>query len=374
MADNGRQLISYIALSAPATRRPARGDEPYLRPEIGFTPKWYRDATGVDFGQGWHADPAYRRDAIVTMAREVRRRFGSIPVGPLQDPEQPADLLTGTFGASFVASLYGIPIDYQEDNWPWSTHQYLSEEQVDRLEPPDLDSNPFFCAFLEQLEWILRESGRLDGYINWQGVLNNAYRLRGENLFLDLVMEPQRAKHLLECVAETMMEGARRLYRYQQQAGFQVQHFTVSNCLVNMVSPEHYQEFLLPLDQRIAQAFGLMGVHNCAWNANPYLEHYATIPHVGYIDMGMDSDLPKARRLFPQTRRAIMYTPMDVAAKPSSQLRQDLQTIARDYGPCDIVFADIESGTPDERVLELVKWCEEISEEAEKGRPPEPGT
>lgn len=32
-----KQLISYIALSAPATRRPADGDEPFLRPEIGFT-------------------------------------------------------------------------------------------------------------------------------------------------------------------------------------------------------------------------------------------------------------------------------------------------------------------------------------------------
>ena len=117
------ELVSYIALSAPATRRPGTGDEPFLRPEFGFTPKWYRDAVGVDFGERWHLDPEYRRTALVAMAREVRRRFPALPIGQVEDPEAPADLLTGIYGASFVALLYGIPIEYQGDNWPWSARR-----------------------------------------------------------------------------------------------------------------------------------------------------------------------------------------------------------------------------------------------------------
>ena len=69
--DAGPQLISYIAPAAPATRRPATGAEPFLRPEIGFTPRWYRDAAGCDFGERWHNDPACRRDAVVRMGREL---------------------------------------------------------------------------------------------------------------------------------------------------------------------------------------------------------------------------------------------------------------------------------------------------------------
>ncbi len=361
-----RQLISYIAPSAPATRQPARGREPFLRPEIGFTPKWYRAVTGIDFGERWHTDPAYRRQSIVKMARELKKRFGSLGIGNVRDPEEPTDILTGTFGASFVASIYGVPIDYQEDNWPWSTHQFLSDEEVSRLKPANLDSNPFFSDFLKQVDWIRRELGRVEGYINWQGVLNNAYRIRGENLFLDMVMEPERARHLFECVTTTMIEAAQRLYAIQRESGVEVQHFTVSNCLVNMVSPEHYHDLLLPCDRRIAEAFGLIGVHNCAWNADPYIEHYATLPEVAYVDMGMESELPRARQAFPATRRAIMYTPMDVANKTSAAIREDLERIARDYGPCDMVFADNELGTPDERILELVDFCERISDTAEK--------
>ena len=358
------QLISYIALGAPATRRLARGDEPFLRPEIGFTPKWYHDALGIEFGEAWHTNPAVRLASIRRMAREVRRRFPGVAIGCLQDPNEPADALTGAFGACFVPALYGVPIEFQVQDWPWSRHQYLSDEQVTRLQPVTPERHPLFESLLRQLDWILAETGRLAGYLNWQGVLNNAYRLRGNELFLDMRAEPERARHLFECVATTMIEGARLLYARQRQAGFHVDHFTVSNCLVNMVAPDQYRELIFPSDCRIAEAFACLGVHNCAWNASPYMEHYSRLPAVGYIDMGMDSDLVRARRLFPTARRAVMYTPMDVANKSPEQIRGDLQRIAREYAPCDVVFADIESGTPDARVLELVWFCEEIGQDA----------
>jgi hypothetical protein len=35
--------------------------------------------------------------------------------------------------------------------------------------------------------------------------------------------------------------------------------------------------------------------------------------------------------------------------------------IVRDYAPCDLVLADIEAGTPDDRVLQVLAMCEELS-------------
>ncbi len=97
-------LISYIAHAALATSWPGRGDEPYLRPEIGFTPRWFSEALGgINFGERWHTDPAYRAATIVAMARETRRRFGSAAqVGALQDPDNPTDLMAGAYGALMV--------------------------------------------------------------------------------------------------------------------------------------------------------------------------------------------------------------------------------------------------------------------------------
>lgn len=358
-----RQLVSYIAHAAPATRRPARGDEPFLRPEIGFTPKWFRDALGIDFGDRWHTDPSYRRETIAAMSAETRRRFGTrANLGILQDPDDPVDLLTGTYGALLVPGVYGVPMKFQQVDWPWSQHgQFLNDAAADALEPPDLDNNPFWDQFMAQLDAIEKQVGRIEGFMNWQGVVNNSYRLRGEELFSDMIIEPERVKHIFDCVTETMIDGMRRLYARQRQSGVELSHCTISNCMVNLLSPEQYQEFVLPRDRRLAEAFSMIGVHNCAWNADAYVPHYATLPGVAYVDMGLESDLVEAKRAFPTARRALMYTPMDVKEKPLEQIEKDLDRIAREYGPCDLVCADIESGTPDQRILELFDLCDRLS-------------
>jgi hypothetical protein len=361
MSSHARQLISYIAPAAPATRRPATGRESFLRPEIGFTPKWYHDAIGVNFDRRWHADPAYRKNTVIAMRKELAHRFPGTAIGGINRVDEPLDLLTGTFGACFVAGMYGIPIRYDQNKWPACKHHFPSPDEIETREPVDLDANPFFKKLLAQVDWIAGNQGRVEGYINWQGVLNNAWRLRGEALFTDLFDAPERCHRLFDCICTTMIDAARRLHERQRISGVEVGFITVSNCLVNMVSPEQYREFLLPLDQRLAEAFGCIGVHNCAWNADPYMDDYARIPHLGYIDMGLESDLARAKRLFPDARRALMYKPTDLASKSPMHIRGDLERIARDYAPCDVVAADIEAGTPDRRVLEFVKMCNEFN-------------
>jgi len=357
------QLISYIAPAAPATRRVAEGNEPFLRPEIGFTPRWFREALGIDFGERWHTDPAYRRETVLAMRSELRRRFPGTRIGGIDRLDSPPDLLTGLFGACTVAAIYGLPILYAEDKWPICEKRYLSDDEVARLAPPDLGSNPFFQQLMDQIEWIAGVEGRIEGFINWQGVLNNAHRLRGEQIFYDLLEAPERCRHLFECVCTTMTEAMGRVRERQRASGVDLTFFTVSNCLVNMVSPGQYRDLLLPFDRRIADTTDCIGIHNCAWNADPYLKDYANIPRVGYIDMGLYTDLARARQLFPHARRALMYTPMDLAHKPLQAIENDLERIVRDYAPCDIVFADIEAGTPDDRALAVVELCSRWSRE-----------
>jgi len=357
-----QQLISYIAPGAPATRRPAEGNEPFLRPEIGFTPAWYRQHLPIDFGEHFHRDPAYRRQCVVHMRAELRRRFPGTRIGGADRTDGPLDLLTGTFGACLVAAIYGVPLVYAADNWPNCTHQYLSDEQMAVLRPPDLDDNEAFQELLRQVDWIAAQEGRIEGFINWQGLLNNAHRLRGEALLTDLLERPEACRHLFECICATMIDGIRKLHERQRRSGVDLRFVTVSNCLVNLVSPRIYRELLLPFDQRLAGVYGVIGIHNCAWNATPYLKSYAEVPGVAYVDMGIDSDLPQAKRLFPEARRAVMYTPMDLANKSSADLEADLRRIGQECSPADVVCADIEAGTPDSRVLELVALCRRVSQ------------
>ena len=353
-------LRSYIAPGAPATRHPCDGTESALRIELGFTPRWYRQYLDIDFSRRWHEDVLYRAACVEKMRCELRKRFPDIPIGGDFQMVPPANL-DGVYGALFVARLFGVPVEYYEDNWPAAEHSYLSEAEIMALTPLELSSSPVFAALMEQMDSIEKEGGRIHGYVNWQGVLNNAYRIRGPEILTDLIMNPELACHLFDVLAETMVEGMRLVYARQAETGVIVQHATVSNCLVNMVSPEQYRDFLLPRDRYIAGQFSRFGVHNCAWNVNPYIEDYAAIKPLDYVDMGLDSDLKKARRLCPKTRRAVMYTPKDLCNKSPEQLRADLIRIYEELAPCDVVMADIEAGTPNARVQVFWELAEEIS-------------
>lgn len=358
------QLRSYIAPACPATRTPCDGSEPDLRIEYGFTPKWYRERCRIDFSEPWHLDPLYRRETVVAMRRELNRSFPVLQLGGPNPEETPATL-DGVHGALTIAMLFGVEVDYYPDNWPAARHTYLSDAEAAALNVPELTSCPVFTQLLQQADSIERAYGRVAGYINWQGVLNNAFRLRGDQIFLDLMMDPELARHVLDVVTETMIAGMRFLYARQRETGFLVQHATVSNCVVNMVSPELYREFLLPCDMRIAEAFPEFGIHNCAWNVDAYIADYARIEKLGYVDMGLDSDLVRARALCPNARRALMYKPTDLAAKSLASIKADLARVYRELGPCDIVMADIEYGTPDDRVLALDRIAKEVLNEAE---------
>jgi hypothetical protein len=52
-----------------------------------------------------------------------------------------------------------------------------------------------------------------------------------------------------------------------------------------------------------------------------------------------------------------MYAPTHLANKPWNEIEVDLQRITSEYGPCDLVIADIDVGVPDERILAVVDQC-----------------
>jgi hypothetical protein len=355
-----QQLVYYIALSAPPTRTEATGRESFLRPEAGFNPSWFR-ACDIDFSEKWHLDPEYRMQAHTRMREEVGRRFPGRDIGDSRR-EEPPDLLTGVFAGAVVAAVYGQSILYFPDKWPAAHGVPLSDEEAVRLNPPDLNANPFFQGILEQMERIEKLTGTIRGFLNWQGVLNTAFRLRGQQIFIDMIEDPGLASHVFECVAQTMIEGMRLVYQRQGRSGSSHNFASISNCVVNMISPALYRERLLPFDSRVGSAFPVFGIHNCAWKVDPYLEAYREIPRLAYLDMGLESDLPRIRKMFPEARRNVLITSMYLGSRSDAEIREDFERIARDLAPCDVGLPDIEWDVPDDRVRFVMDLCGELTD------------
>jgi hypothetical protein len=146
----------------------------------------------------------------------------------------------------------------------------------------------------------------------------------------------------------------------QRDSGFYINKMTTCNCVVNMISPEAYKEFVFPYDHKIAESFERFGVHTCNWDVTPYIDVLEKLPKLGYIDMGMMSDMLRVRKTFPNTRRAVLYSPVTLQNASHDKIREDITKIYTDLGPCDLIMADIQEITVDSRVNELVSICRSL--------------
>lgn len=339
-----------------------KADEP-IQPEIrimhGFTPKWFRTNMGVDYGKAWHEDPELRRDSLVKMKQALNEHFPTLNLGG-EDPEELRGTISVVYGTANFSSLYDVEVHFMEDNWPAGYPGEMSAEDAKKMKVPDFDNNPYAQMLFKQMDDIIDKWGSCPGVLNIQGVLNNAFRIRGQDFFIDLIDDLPLAHHVLSTVCEGMIEFIKRIYAKQEEGGIVNEFFVTSNCLVNMVSGDTYEEMLLPYDKKLSEAFKYFGIHNCAWNVNAYMNGYSQIEKLGYLDFGLESDLERIAKLFPKARRCLMYSPVELESKSVEEIRDDLQRIHDTLTPCEIILTDVEDTCPDQRVIDYYEMVADI--------------
>lgn len=360
-------LMNFIPIAAPATRRPCGDAERNFRISMGFLPQWYVQRTGLRFGRQWHEDCEYRYDTLIQMKRYLHSIFPTVPefmprINDLgYDPD--CATLSGVYGSKAVAMLYGFEAVFPEDDWPRdASNRRMDYETLCHLKPIDLDNNPHMERLEKQMDEMQRVFGRIEGYLNYQGVLNTAQKLRGNEIFMDILEDEEFACDLFAQIAETIGAFAQRVQARQRASGVDIDLLSVSNCVVSMISPDLYGDYILPHDKALSERFSRFGVHTCNWNVTPYLEKLRDIKKMGYLDMSASSDLDLARSLFPDTRLAVFYTPGDIERKPIEEIETDFWRIAQVAHPCDIVFADMTPGTSDEKLNRLLECADRIEE------------
>ncbi len=354
------QLKYYINLGCPPIRTPVEGNEPFLRPEVGFNPSWFHASCNADFSEKWHKDIPLRFELYQKMKDEIKKRFPGYNIGRVLE-DRPPDLLTGIYGIGIMDSIFNRPLKYFTDKWPVPVGDKMTDEEILNLEIPDVENNPFLDHICEQIDNIYKITGDVNGYLNWQGNLNTGFRFRGDSIFTDLIVNGSLTDQLFEIISDTYIQAINYIYNKQSEYGVNNRFATIANCTVNMVGPDVYAQSLLKYDVKISSRFDSLGIHNCAWMLTPYIDHYKKVPRVSYIDMGIDSDLARAKEVFPDARRNCLYTSVDLKNKSEKEIKNDFEFVARNLAPCDVGLPDVEYDVPDSRIMYVLDLCDELS-------------
>jgi len=363
-----KRIKGYLAPSAPLNWELCDGTEEGVRPLVSFTTNWFYERAGAKFGERYHTDPYYRFAQIDKMQRYLAKTFPMIQSLFEHDPVQECATIMAIYASCPVSMIYGMKPVYQENDWP-AIHpkDHFELEDLCDLAPFDLESNPFVENVLKQIETVEKEWGKCDGYLNYQGVLNTCYKLLGNDVMLYMITDPEKLQRVFNHVAQTTRDFIHLTQKAQRKTGFpdgEDAIFTcISNCVVNMISPDVYEEMLLPCDKLIAGSLDHTGVHTCNWVVDKVIDRLAKLDNLGYVDFSFHSDFEKVQSLLPNARKLVFYSPLELIHKTDDELRSDVRRVKDAFGCCDLCVADIDLNTPDEDVIRFVKITEEVSQE-----------
>jgi len=309
---------------------------------VTFSPDWWN--------QNYYTEPGRRTDMSRVAGRRedgarrdefLRRRYGDIDLAGLRGVRHAYRKIPTDFGTVVLPGLLGCRLTQADGMW-WAEDAGYSDDALRALQAPDPETTPPFTEVLKELDALEAEIGRdnlVNAYetVNIQGPLNIALKLRGEQLFVDMLDTPELAHRALE-VSTTMIEKVVDLFRHRF-GPLKVRHdygYCIAHCPLVMISPTLYETFVLPYENRLAdRAEYVTGhpdtfeLHHCTSKIDPYLPAYQKIKHLSKLDGGdVETDFRLVKRTLPGVRVDTYLDPAHVGFQSVDELLHDVQKLS----------------------------------------------
>jgi hypothetical protein len=315
----------------------------------GFMPAWWEFEYGIAFGTEFHTNFEIHQHTLARMASALEKRFGDLPNFFCGDDYANTYPCERRYGDGFIPALFGSRVDFEDESGhPFAESMELTDSEVERLTIPDVKNHPVIRLILDE-----KKAGfmRTTGELGFEGVLNIAFKLRGQEIFVDMIQKRELFHHLCDVVCGTIEAVVHLVRRWQDPEHRKPTYFVTCNCLMNMISGEMYRELLFEFDERLSRSFDLFGIHTCNWKVDPYLEVIAEIgTRLGYLDMGNESDVHMVHELFPEVRPSVFIHPEHIRRKSVEEIKREVTDTCKKLNRGYILLSDLEAGTDDRKI------------------------
>jgi hypothetical protein len=275
--------------------------------------------------------------------RRLHDWFGDLGVGqaePVLDTGFVSMLLP--YHTMIVPVLLGMKATIQEVGG-WHNHP-LEPEQAAKLKSVDIAHSPVGECLLAERERRVARYGRATQMLDLASASNNAFSLRGTEFYLDLLAEPDLARHYLEVITETML----MTYRFVAKHFGRLESVPLGNCNATMISSDLYAGMVRPFDiQFVANAAASQGVpprcdlHHCNVPTERFAAAYAAIPGLRSLQGSVRSDIRAIHVALPEVAFSGMINPVDLLNLPQAELLGDIER-ALEAGVNDLALWDVD--------------------------------
>lgn len=330
--------------------------------ELVFNPNWWFQTAGIVFDRAFYFDAPTRVQRDVAMRRLLFERFGDLGLGEADPQPRPVVGSVHVAGGFVIPALLGSEIIFAPDAAPQPKPLDLSPAQIEAFEKPDFRTTWPLAELIASIDAMEAEYGYLVGDLNTDGLLNAAYHLYGQQLFLDFYEAPHRVRHLLDIIGDLIVDVA--LYVRQRTGSCSisvnrmVKHvdrglFLHANCSVQMISPKSYREIHLPVELCMAERIQPFGIHHCGDNAHKMAPAYAELP-VTYVEVGWGSDVAACRQALPDAFLNLRLSPVRMLRGAPGEMAADMERLLLTAGPLEqvgVCCINMDHGTPDDSIF-----------------------
>jgi uroporphyrinogen-III decarboxylase len=268
-----------------------------------------------------------------------------------------------------LPEVFGCEIKFFKDALPWAVPANLSEEEIEKLEVPDLLNSYPMTEIVKQMDYLEEKYGRVTGGINTTGVINLGLKIRGDQLYLDFYENPDLVHKLFEICTETIIQLAQYVRKRtgNLSAGvtpmFTPETYALPNCTAAQISNEIYEEFVLPYETKLSEHLQPFGIHHCG-SVNNVIEGYSKIKNLKYLEVGPQSDLQRVRELIPGIHVNARIDPVRMLKCSAKEIEEDVKYLIDTGAPLELLSIDAvgcDYGTPDENIRTMINTAIEYS-------------
>ena len=337
--------------------------------ELVFNPNWWYQTASISFDRSFYFDPDVRIRNDVTMRRVLYERFGFIGMGEPDPQPRPIIGSQHVAGGFVIPELLGAEIRFEKDAAPQPLPMKMDMEQIEALQKPDFRRTWPMNEFIQQMDALEAKWGYVVGGMNTDGLLNAAYHLYGQDLFLDFYNAPDRVRRLLGLIGDLIVDVALYLRQRTGDCSISVnrmvehvdpQLFFHANCSVQMISPRSYREIHLDIEKGMAERIQPYGIHHCGNNLHRMAAVYAELP-LTMVDVGWGSDVTAVRKALPDVFLNLRLDPVRMLQASAQEIAADTQGLLKAAGPLEnvgVCCINMDYGTPDENIFAMYEVLE----------------
>lgn len=320
--------------------------------DISFSRDYFTKRFGIPYDRNYFDDIQVRADTDRAVNLALFESFGDIGMG-IPNPEPVVQL--GYDDTLNVSLMFGGNLSFGA-NVSWVTPGFLPADKVSKLKCPHIEKTWPHSFFLEQYEKISEIFGPQSVRPpKPHGILECALDIRGEKFLEDMLLEPQRAIHLLDVLTETVIRM--KTFWDEKCFGKVCRGISLGGCSTTLLSNEIFKRFLAARYEKIACRFHDAFVCACG-NCSQHIESFAATRGVRYVRLGWGTDLQQAAKALAHRHVKAGLDVVRASALPSAELREDVLGILRSLEPVErlsllLIHAGCE--TPDENVRTIVE-------------------